>query len=182
MKLHWLVPGTFVTLFILWSPAYAARLQSWRFDINQNQLEINIEGAVQPQAQLYFNPTRLVIDLPGTTFGHPQLTQPVGGAISAIRAMPLDQKTSRIVVELTDGYTLDPKQVKFVGTTASSWTVQLPTPEVEKVDKSRNVPSPFVSAASKNVYSVGTINATKPEISKVASIPFARKGYRPTYR
>lgn len=172
MKLHWLVPGTFVTLFILWSPAYAARLQSWRFDINQNQLEINTEGAVQPQAQLYFNPTRLVIDLPETTFGHPQLTQPVGGAIRAIRAGELDQKTSRIVVELTDGYTLDPKQVKFVGTTASRWTVQLPTPELEKVDKSRNVASPLVSAASKNVYSVGTINATKPEISKVAGIPF----------
>ena len=163
MKLHWLLPGTFVTLFMLSSPAHAARLQSWHFDANQNQLEINTEGAVQPQAQLIFNPTHLVIDLPGTTFERPQLMQQVGGA------MQLDQQTSRIVVEVTNGYTLDPKQVKFVGTTASRWTLQLPTPEVEKVDSSRNVASPEVGSSSRNVYSVVTINATEPaDLSKVA--------------
>ncbi|MBW4475387.1 MAG: N-acetylmuramoyl-L-alanine amidase [Tolypothrix brevis GSE-NOS-MK-07-07A] len=133
MKLHWLLPGTFGSILMLSSPALAAQLDSWRFDANQNRLEINTTGAVQPKAQLIFNPTRLVIDLPETTFGRPQLRQQVGGAITSIRVGQFDEQTTRIVVELTPGYTLDPNQVKFVGTTASRWTVQIPTPVAEGV-------------------------------------------------
>lgn len=131
MKLHWLLPGTVGTIFILSSPAMAARLESWRFDANQNRLEINTAGAVQPKAQLIFNPTRLVIDLPDTTFGRPQVTQPLSGAIRSLRVGQFDTQTTRIVVELAPGYTLDPNQVKFVGTTPSRWTVQLPQPQTE---------------------------------------------------
>ncbi|MBR8839857.1 MAG: N-acetylmuramoyl-L-alanine amidase [Stigonema ocellatum SAG 48.90 = DSM 106950] len=170
MKIHWLLPGAFVTLFMLSSPVHAARLESWRFDANHNQLEINTEGAVQPQAQLIFNPTRLVIDLPGTTIERPQLTQQMGGAVRAIRTMQLDEQTARIVVEITNGYTLDPKEVKFVGTTASRWTVQLPTPAVEKVDSSKNLASPLVSSSSKNVYSVTINSPTKPDLSSVVGV------------
>ncbi|MBW4447289.1 MAG: N-acetylmuramoyl-L-alanine amidase [Spirirestis rafaelensis WJT71-NPBG6] len=136
MKLHWLLPGTFGSILMLSSPTLAAKLDSWRFDANQNRLEIITTGAVQPQAQLIFNPTRLVIDLPATTFGRPQLRQQVGGAITSIRVGQFDEQTTRIVVELTPGYTLDPKQVKFVGTTASRWTVQIPTPQAEQVGSS----------------------------------------------
>jgi N-acetylmuramoyl-L-alanine amidase len=136
VKLHWLLPGTFGSILMLSSPTLAAKLDSWRFDANQNRLEIITTGAVQPQAQLIFNPTRLVIDLPATTFGRPQLRQQVGGAITSIRVGQFDEQTTRIVVELTPGYTLDPKQVKFVGTTASRWTVQIPTPQAEQVGSS----------------------------------------------
>ncbi|WP_373529356.1 N-acetylmuramoyl-L-alanine amidase [Nostoc sp.] len=133
MKLHWLLSSTIGTIFMLSSPAMAAKLESWRFDANQNRLEINTLGDVQPQAQLIFNPTRLVIDLPETTFGRPQLTQQVGGGIRSIRVGQFDEQTTRIVVELNPGYTLDPKRVQFVGTTGDLWTVQLPTPEAENV-------------------------------------------------
>ncbi|MEH1903207.1 MAG: N-acetylmuramoyl-L-alanine amidase [Nostoc sp.] len=133
MKLRWLLSSTIGTIFMLSSPAMAAKLESWRFDTNQNRLEINTLGNVQPQAQLIFNPTRLVIDLPGTTFGRPQLTQQVGGEIRSIRIGQFDEQTTRIVVELTPGYTLDPKRVQFVSTTGERWTVQLPTPEAEGV-------------------------------------------------
>ncbi|MEH2456129.1 N-acetylmuramoyl-L-alanine amidase [Nostoc sp.] len=133
MKLHWLLSSTIGTIFMLSSPAMAAKLESWRFDANQNRLEFNTLGDVQPQAQLIFNPTRLVIDLPGTTFGRPQLTQQVGGGIRSIRVGQFDEQTTRIVVELTPGYTLDPKGVQFVATTGDRWTVQLPTPEAENV-------------------------------------------------
>ncbi|MEH2162714.1 MAG: N-acetylmuramoyl-L-alanine amidase [Nostoc sp.] len=141
MKLRWLLSSTIGTIFMLSSPAMAAKLESWRFDINQNKLEFNTVGNVQPQAQLIFNPTRLVIDLPGTTFGRPQLTQQVGGAIRAIRVGQFDEQTTRIVVELTPGYTLDPKGVQFVGRSGESpaerlrerWMVQLPTPEAENI-------------------------------------------------
>ncbi|MCW5316976.1 AMIN domain-containing protein [Nostoc sp. KVJ3] len=146
MKLHWLLSSTIGTIFMLSSPAMAAKLESWRFDANQNKLEINTSGNVQPQAQLIFNPTRLVIDLPGTTFGRPQLTQQVGGAIRAIRVGQFDEQTTRIVVELTPGYTLDPKGVQFVGRTGESpagtlrerWMVQLPTPVADNNFPSRN--------------------------------------------
>ena len=133
MKLRWLLSSTIGTIFMLSSPAMAAKLESWRFDANQNRLEINTFGNVQPQAQLIFNPTRLVIDLPGTIFGRPQLTQQVGGAIRYIRVGQFDEQTTRIVVELTPGYSLDPKGVQFVGTTGNRWMVQLPTPQAENV-------------------------------------------------
>ncbi|MEH2196862.1 N-acetylmuramoyl-L-alanine amidase [Nostoc sp.] len=171
MRLHWLLPSTIGTIFMLSSPAMAAKLESWRFDANQNRLEINTVGAVQPQAQLIFNPTRLVIDLPGTTFGRPQLTQQVGGGIRSIRVGQFDTETTRIVVELTPGYTLDPKRVQFVGTTGESpaetpgerWTVQLPRPEVDRVAS-----SPTLSPRS--AYTVVTPDSeSQPSISRVAT-------------
>ncbi|MEH2380744.1 MAG: N-acetylmuramoyl-L-alanine amidase [Nostoc sp.] len=159
MKLHWLLPSTIGTIFMLSSPAMAARLESWRFDANQNRLEINTVGTVQPQAQLIFNPTRLVIDLPGTTFGRPQLTQQVGGGIRSIRVGQFDTETTRIVIELTPGYTLDPKRVQFVGTTGDRWTVQLPRPEVDKV-----------ASSPRSAYSVVTPDSEpQPRISRVAT-------------
>ncbi|RCJ17264.1 N-acetylmuramoyl-L-alanine amidase [Nostoc sp. ATCC 43529] len=172
MKLRWLLPSTIGTIFMLSSPAMAARLESWRFDANQNKLEINTLGDVQPQAQLIFNPTRLVIDLPGTTFGRPQLNQQVGGAISAIRIGQFDEQTTRIVVELTPGYTLDPKQVQFVSTTGNRWTVQLPTPEAENVP-ARNtqeqeiatvIPprTPTAALSPRNIYNVVTTDTVNP--------------------
>jgi N-acetylmuramoyl-L-alanine amidase len=193
--MHWLLPGTFVTtsLCMLAAPAEAAKLQSWRFDANQNRLEINTEGAVQPRAQLVFNPTRLVIDLPGIEFGRPQLTKSVGGAIRAVRIGQFEKATTRVVVELSPGYTLDPKQVKFEGKTASRWIVQLPTPQTEQIGisnddseevkiatsktvlPSRNLPPRNVSSL-KNVYSVVTVDSqeNKPEFSKqVVTIPEA---------
>nr|WP_199349475.1 N-acetylmuramoyl-L-alanine amidase [Nostoc flagelliforme] len=144
---------------MLSSPAMAARLESWRFDANQNRLEINTVGAVQPQAQLIFNPTRLVIDLPGTTFGRPQLTQQIGGGIRSIRVGQFDVETTRIVVELTPGYTLDPKRVQFVGTTGDRWTVQLPRPEIDKA-----------ASPPRSAYSVVTPDSEpQPNISRVAT-------------
>ncbi|MBW4626916.1 MAG: N-acetylmuramoyl-L-alanine amidase [Brasilonema octagenarum HA4186-MV1] len=188
MKTHWLLPGTFVTtsLLTLLSPAQAAqsaKLQSWRFDASQNRLEINTQGPVQPQAQLVFNPTRLVIDLPGTDFGRPQLTESVGGAIRSVRVGQFDPQTTRIVVELNPGYTLDPKQVKFEGKSASRWTVQLPTPQTEGVASSPASPTPKASPSPKseevvippprNIYNVVTVDSDgekKPEFSKAVVV------------
>ncbi|MEH2150449.1 N-acetylmuramoyl-L-alanine amidase [Nostoc sp.] len=175
MKLRWLLSSTIGTIFMLSSPAMAAKLESWRFDANQNRLEINTLGNVQPQAQLIFNPTRLVIDLPGTTFGRPQLTQQVGGAIRSIRVGQFDEQTTRIVVEITPGYTLDPKGVQFVGTTGDHWTVQLPTPEAENAPSKNTVgqqeqaiataTSPRTSTPTfppRNIYNVVTTAPVNP--------------------
>jgi len=128
VRFHWLLPGT-LSLFLLSSPTWAATLQSWRFNPSRNQLEFKTDGGVQPKAKLIFNPTRLVIDLPGTTMDRPTVTQPVGGAIRSLRIGQLDDETTRIVVELLPGYTLDPTQVQFRGASPSQWTVQLPMPQ-----------------------------------------------------
>jgi N-acetylmuramoyl-L-alanine amidase len=148
--MNWLLPVTVATttVFMLQSQAQAAKLQFWRFDASQNQLEINTEGPVQPKAQLLFSPTRLVIDLPGTDFGRSQLIQQVNSsAIRNVRVGQFDGQTTRIVIELSSGYTLDPKQVKFEGKTSSRWIVQLPTPQVEQVASSSG-------NTSLNLYSV----------------------------
>ncbi|MEA5565080.1 N-acetylmuramoyl-L-alanine amidase [Anabaena sp. UHCC 0399] len=170
MKLDWLLTGTVGTVLLLSSPAWATRLNSWRFDANQNRLEINTTGAVQPQAQLIFEPTRLVIDLPGITFGQPQSTQQVGGAIRSVRVGQFDPQTTRIVVELAPGYTLDPQQIKFVGITANRWTVQLPTPVAEsRIDNPEIAQQPPSNPPSRNIYTV-TPTSREPEVNTVASV------------
>ncbi|AUT01232.1 N-acetylmuramoyl-L-alanine amidase [Nostoc sp. CENA543] len=156
MKLEWLLTGTVGTVLLLSSPTWATSLSSWRFDAGQNRLEINTTGNVQPKAQLIFSPTRLVIDLPGIVFGRPQSTQQVGGAIRAVRVGQFDPQTTRIVVELAPGYTLDPQQIKFVGITPRRWTVQLPRPVAETTESNPD-----------SVYNVVTLDSdAKPEFSE----------------
>ena len=170
MKIHWLVPSTVGTIVLLSSPAIAAKLESWRFDANQNRLEINTNVAVQPKAQLIFNPTRLVIDLPNTTLGKPQLTQPIGGAIRSVRVGQFDPQTTRLVVELSPGYTLDPQQVQFENVSASRWRVQLPTPT--PTNPSVNLSRPQPTESSTNIYNVVTLDSdadTKPDFSNTVA-------------
>jgi len=128
VRFHWLLPS-FLSIFLLALPAEAARLLTWRFNASRNQLAFTTDEGVQPRAQLIFNPTRVVIDLPGTTLGRSTATQPIGGAIRSLRVGQFNPQTTRLVIELSPGYTLDPEQVKFRGIAPNQWTVQLPTPQ-----------------------------------------------------
>lgn len=119
MRFHWLLPST-LSVFLLSSPAEAAKLKSWHFDAKQNRLELKTDAKVQPTAQLIFNPTRLVIDLPGTTLERTTVKQEVGGAIRSLRVGQFDDQTTRVVIELSPGYRLDPQQVKFSGASLAS--------------------------------------------------------------
>ncbi len=130
MRFKWLLLlPSLLSIFLASSPAEAARLLRWRFEAARNQLEFTTEGGVQPTAQLIANPTRLVIDLPGTTLGRSTVNQTVGGAVREVRVGQFNPQTARIVVELAPGYTIDPQQVKFRGISPSQWSVQLPTPQ-----------------------------------------------------
>lgn len=173
VKFHWLLPST-LSFLLLSAPANAARLKFWRFDAASNRLELKTDGAVQPKAQLIFNPTRLVIDLPGTTFQSPTVKQQVGGAIRSIRIGQFDDQTTRMVIELTPGYRLDPQQVKFQGTTASQWTVQLPQPQ--KVPSSPSPSSAPFQRAEQRSSSVSRPVVTVPVRSggTTAKLPLAR--------
>jgi N-acetylmuramoyl-L-alanine amidase len=129
------------------APAQAGKLLFWRFDAAQNRLNFNTDSRVQPTAQLIPNPTRIVIDLPGTTLGRPTVNQPIGGAIVSLRVAQFDPFTTRLVIEMAPGYTVDPQQVKVRGITPSQWTVELPTPQ--RISDSPAPPPPY-SPQSRN--------------------------------
>lgn len=129
VKLRWLLPS-FVSFFVLSSPLKAADLEFWHFNANQNQLDLTTEQGVQPRVQLIANPTRLVIDLPGIVRERPETThQRVGPVIQEIRVGLLDDQTTRLVIELAPGYTLEPTKVLVKGDSPTHWFVRLPTPE-----------------------------------------------------
>ncbi|MFE1744677.1 N-acetylmuramoyl-L-alanine amidase [Coleofasciculus sp. H7-2] len=128
MRFYWLLPS-FLSIFLVSLPANAARLVYWRFDANQNRLDFRTDDGVQPRAQLLANPTRLVIDLPGTSLGRPTVTQQLAGALRSLRVGQFEGNITRMVIELDPGYTLDPEQVLVRGASPSQWSVQLPKPE-----------------------------------------------------
>lgn len=141
MKFYWLLPST-LSIFLLSSPAEAARLNAWHFNVKHHRLEIKTQGKVQPKAKLVFNPTRLVIDLPGTDLKRTTVRRQIGGVYRSIRVGQVDDKTTRMVIELSPGYQLDPKQVKFRGASPSYWTVQLPKPQKVTASPVSTAPAP----------------------------------------
>ena len=130
MKSRWLLPGIVGFFLLLSAAAEAATLQFWRFSQAQNRLELRADQGIQPRAQLLQNPARLVIDLPGTRLGRPKQTETYRGTITSLRVAQFERDTTRIVLELARGYTLDPAQVKFRYSNARQWTVELPQPTV----------------------------------------------------
>ncbi|BAQ60951.1 N-acetylmuramoyl-L-alanine amidase [Geminocystis sp. NIES-3708] len=118
-----------LTFLILAAPAYAGRLLFWRFEANQNRLVFTTDQGIQPTAQLIPNPTRLVIDLPGTTLGRPSISENLGNIITNLRIGQFDARTTRVVLELAPGYTLDPQGIKIKGLSPTQWTVDLPQPQ-----------------------------------------------------
>jgi len=116
--------------FCLAAPARAGQITNWHFDANQNQFEFTTDEAVQPRAQLLSNSTQLVIDLPGTHSGQAAITQEIGGSVQRVQISEFDAHTTRIVVEMTPGYTLDPRQIRFRSLSPTQWAVQLPKPQL----------------------------------------------------
>ena len=166
MRFHWLLPSI-LSIFVLSSTAEAAKLRSWRFDTNQNRLHINTDGGVQPKAKLIFNPTRLVIDLPGTTLQRSTVKKEYGGAIRSVRVGQFNENTTRIALELSPGYKLDPNLIKVRGVTSSQWTVQLPIPQKITAAPLTNRPlSPAVRSSNSSPSKVFTVVPTSAQPSK----------------
>lgn len=165
MRAYWLLP-TLLGALLFSTVAEAAQLRTWRFDANRNQLEFTTDGGVQPTAQLIANPTRLVIDLPGVVFGQPTVSQAGRGAIQAIRVAQFNPQTTRIVVELAPGYTIDPNAVRFRGITASQWQVQLPSPQPVTATAPAPTPTP-TPAQPGNVAVSPTAGTGKTQVEDV---------------
>ncbi|MEA5596487.1 serine hydrolase [Rivularia sp. UHCC 0363] len=123
MRLRFLLLSAISSVVLLSSPLRAANFQSWYFNPTLNQLDLTTDSGVQPTAFLINNPTRLVIDLPGTQLGKDTIRQQFKTAVKEIRVGKVDDKTTRLVVELAPGYTVSPDKLLVQGDTASHWTI-----------------------------------------------------------
>jgi beta-lactamase class A len=133
MRLRFLLPSV-VSIVLFASPVKASSLESWNFDSARNQLNITTESGVKPRAFLIQNPTRLVIDLPGTNLNTETVRKSFGSTVRQIRVGKVDSKTTRLVVELAPGYTVDPKKLVVQGDSSTHWIVKFPS--VERVANS----------------------------------------------
>jgi N-acetylmuramoyl-L-alanine amidase len=135
----------FIGIFLFCSPARAGKLMYWQFVPLQNRLTFTTNDGVQPQAQLLNNPTRLVIDLPDTTLESQTAKENYGQAVRSLRVGQFDDRTTRLVLEIAPGYTLDPKQIEFKGDSPTKWSVNLPKPTREPIIPTNS--SPLTSSA-----------------------------------
>jgi N-acetylmuramoyl-L-alanine amidase len=166
--MHWLAAGLVGSTLCLMSPVRAGELSSWRFDSSNNRLEFSTETGVQPRAQLITEPTRLVIDLPGTTWGRSQVLEALSGSsFKNLRINQYDENTARIEVELAPGYTIDPAQIQFRGISPTQWTVQLPQPKLEG-DTS---PTAITQAPAPEAPSRPTLTSASARSNQPATLP-----------
>jgi beta-lactamase class A len=125
LKASWLLPS-FLGAFLLGSTVQAATIANWHYDSDRHQLDFTTDENVQPKLQVLANPTRLVIDLPGVTLGKQKNIQNIGSAIQEIRIGQFNADTTRMVIALSPGYTLNSAQVKLQKDASNHWLVQLP--------------------------------------------------------
>ncbi|MGB5969049.1 MAG: N-acetylmuramoyl-L-alanine amidase [Spirulinaceae cyanobacterium] len=131
MRLRWLAL-TILSILIYCTPAEAGRLLRANFNAQTRQLNFITNEGVQPTAKLISNPTRLIIDLPGTSLGGTTKNENLSGAIRSWRVGQFNDQTTRIVIELAPGYTMDPEQIKIRGASPTQWSAELPTPQREQ--------------------------------------------------
>jgi beta-lactamase class A len=138
---------------------HATEIDKWNFDRARNQLTFSTDEDVQPTARLLANPTRVVVDLPGVTLGHPSTKHPIGtSAVQEIRFGQFDAGTTRVVIALNPGYSLDPQQIRIVGDAATRWRIDLPNPQAVSAISPMASPEgiPLAVIAPKVVASVPT--------------------------
>ncbi|MDJ0556717.1 MAG: N-acetylmuramoyl-L-alanine amidase [Microcoleaceae cyanobacterium MO_207.B10] len=130
MKFNWLLSSLF-SVFLLSSTAEAASLKSWNFDTNRNLLNFTTSGKVKPTVELKLNPTRLIINLPETSFSNSIVNQINKPEIKSIQVQQASNNTT-IEIELKSGYMIDPQQVQFHNIYPGRWNVELPPLELIK--------------------------------------------------
>ncbi|HEY9812618.1 MAG TPA: AMIN domain-containing protein, partial [Candidatus Sericytochromatia bacterium] len=167
-----------MSIFLFSLSASAAQLLSWRFDANQNQLDFKTDFGVQPRAQLLTNPTRLIIDLPSTSLARPTVTQSFAGAIRSLKVGQFNNQTTRLVLELNPGYTIDPTDVLFRGTTTAQWSVKLPKPErigdLPDLTPATNLP---VSVDNNQSRPVPSANISQQLGTQIQNLQITRDGF-----
>lgn len=178
MRFHWLLSG-FIGVFLLCSPAKAGKIVSWEFEPQDNNLVFKTDQGVQPKAELLSNPTRLVIDLPGTVLGQETVKESYQGPVNGFRIGQPELDTSRIVVELAPGYTLDAEQIEFDDVSPTHWKVKIPQPEVSRIAAANKDPEvlklPEVDLPTKLPgLEDATVNTANPASAESESSPYVK--------
>ena len=179
MRFHWLLSG-FIGAFLFCSPAEAGKIISWDFEPQDNDLVFMTDEGVQPEAELLSNPTRLVIDLPGTTLGRETVKENYQGPVRGFRIGQPEPNITRIVVEWAPGYTVEADEIEFEGVSPTHWTVEIPEPEVSRVTSSNKdpqvleLPQVELPTASAGSESTAASNAT---IDSSPHIKATRNGF-----
>lgn len=91
----WLLGGS--SLMLAQAP-----LSQWQFNPETYQLRLTTESRVSSEHIFQLqNPTRIVIDLPDTTFDQPTVYENYSGLVKEIRIAQFQPKVTRIVLELS---------------------------------------------------------------------------------
>ncbi|BAZ66682.1 MAG: AMIN domain-containing protein [Pelatocladus maniniholoensis HA4357-MV3] len=90
-----------------------SKLKDWRFDPQTSQLEITLSAPSQPRYFFLSQPSRIVVDLPGTKLGYVSTQQNFSGAIKSIRVSQLNADVTRLVMDLTPGTFINLNQVQL---------------------------------------------------------------------
>ncbi len=163
MRYNWLLPSIFS--FVMVSlPATAAEILSWQFNATENRIDFSTNAAVNPEAQMLANPSRLIIDLPDTRLNQPTSSQVLSNGLKSLRVGQFDVDRTRMVLELDPEYALDPQQVLIQASTNKQWSVQLPTPQSLK-SFSRGAPVGPVAVFNEN----GQIVAAQPNRPRIVT-------------
>lgn len=125
MKASWVIP---LALCVLgWAEhASAGQLTYWKFNSQHSRIDLITDTSTQPRAKVVMNPTRLVIDLPNTTFRKLKSRLKISRYVQEVRVAQHNRSTTRVVVELNSKYTLSPRRVKVRGLAPNRWYIQLP--------------------------------------------------------
>jgi N-acetylmuramoyl-L-alanine amidase len=142
VKFGYFVPLTLLFLLSLGDAAWAARIVYWRFNKPLNRIEIITDSGVQPEAQFFPNPARVVIDLPNVRIRRKRQRQNLTRYVRAVRIGQNNPTTARIVLEMNPRFTIQPRNVQIRSTAPNRWFIQLPNylPSAARRLMSRDVP------------------------------------------
>ncbi|QUY42190.1 N-acetylmuramoyl-L-alanine amidase [Acaryochloris marina] len=124
-KASWVLPLA-LSLFCWADSASAGQLTYWKFNSKKSRIDLITNSATKPRAKVVMNPTRLVIDLPNTTFRKLKARRKISKYVREVRVAQHNRKTTRVVVELSKKYTLSPRRVLVRGIAPNRWYIQLP--------------------------------------------------------
>ena len=110
----------------------AMALSQWQFNPQTHQLQFRWESAIAPRTFLLQKPTRIVIDLPQTTFGNPPINKTYSGLVREIRIAQFKPKTTRIVLELSPEAHLQSETVTLKNLSNSDGNQWQLTPNIQK--------------------------------------------------
>ena len=163
MKLHWLLSGILGAL-LFGLPANAGKLVSWDFQSQNNRLAFTTDEGVEPQVKLVDNPTRLVIELPGTTLDRTTVKEKYLGAIRGFRVGQSAEDRVSLVVEFAPGYTINIDQVKLESDADKRWTIELPNPRIAPATRTatRSIPSAKINDDDRPVESNRLVRPIDP--------------------